>query len=220
MLGHAVFLGSRSLPRGGAASVAAVARGVITAGWSVSVGCASGADRAAVRSVLAAGAAERLQVFAVGGHDGSGFAGRASAVCQVIAANLAGASVRWWAGGPVARPLKSRLVGRSIACVRSSVSAGCSGGVVLGAVGSLPPRPFAAPSGAGLWWSCGSGSWSALGVASLLGVPRVLVLPVGRLAELAPEALPTLPGGPGHWSAVSSGLFAGAYEWAPDSCPF
>ena len=194
--------------------------GAIGAGWSLSVGCASGADRAAVRAALRAGAADRLRVYAVGGADGRGFAGRASAVASVLSASLAGATVRWWSAGGLSRSLRSRLVGRSIAAVRSAVEVGISGGAVVGVVGALPPRPFARPTGGGVWWSCGSGSWSALGAAALSGVRQVLVVPVGGLAGAGAEALPALPDSPGHWSPVSSGIFAGALEWVPDSCPF
>ena len=217
-----VLLGSRRLPAGGAAVIGRLVAGALGASWSLSVGCASGADRAAVRAALRAGAADRLRVYAVGGPDGRGYAGRASAFAGVLSASLAGASVRWWSAGPVSRPLRSRLVGRSIAAVRSAVEVGISGGAVVGVVDAPPPHAFAPPHAGGVWLSCGSGSWSALGAAALSGVRQVLVVPVGGLAGAGAGAgsLPELPGGPGRWAPVNAGIFAGALEWVPDSIPF
>lgn len=215
-----VLLGSRHLPAAGSAVMGRLVSGALGAGWSLSVGCASGADRAAVRAALRAGAADRLRVYAVGGPDGRGYAGRASAFAGVLAASMAGATVHWWSAGGLARPLRARLVGRSIAAVRSAVELGISGGAVVGVVASAPPHQFARPHSGGVWWSCGSGSWSALGAAALSGVRRVLVVPVGGLASAGAATLPQLPGGPGRWVPVEHGIFAGALEWSPDSCPF
>jgi hypothetical protein len=200
--------GSRVLPQCAAPLVGSVASALLSAGSVLAAGCAVGADAAAVSSAVAAGAASRLLLFAVGGRSGAGFAGRASAVAGVRSAVAAGAAVSWWSGGPVAVPLRARLVGRSLACVGAAAAGGAGSGLVA-FVGQLPPRAFAL----GAWPSCGSGSWSSAGAAALRGLP-VVVVPVGSLAGVAVSSLPALPGG-GSWSPVSAGALSGGFRWVP-----
>ncbi len=195
-----VISGSRSLPPSLAGSVQSVVLAAAGAGCRVSVGCAVGADSVAVSSLLAAGAAAALSVFAVGGACGGGFAGRLSAVAGVRAVAAAGGAVSWWAGGGAAVPLRGRLAARSLACVRSAV--GVPRSLVVGFVAAPPPRPF----GAGAWPSSGSGSWSSLAAAARLGLP-VFVFPAGGFA------LPLL--GAGAWSPVSAGSLVGSLRWVP-----
>jgi hypothetical protein len=185
-----------------------VASALLSAGSVLAVGCAAGADAAAVSSAVAAGAASRLLLFAVGGRSGAGFAGRASAVAGVRSAVAAGAAVSWWAGGAVSVPLRARLVGRSLACVGAAAAGGPGSGLVA-FVGQLPPRVF----GAGAWPSCGSGSWGSAGAAALRGLP-VVVVPVGSLAGVSVSSLPVLPG-KGSWSPVLSGALSGGFRWVP-----
>lgn len=199
--------GPRVLPGSAVPLVGEVVSALLRSGSVLSSGCATGADAAAVSSVVAAGAAPRLQVWAVGGSSGSGFAGPVSALAGVRSAVAAGAAVRWWAGGPSSVPLRARLVRRSLACVQSAASGGPGSGVVA-FVAALPPRPW---SGSGAWRSCGSGSWGSVGAASLLRLPVVLV-PVGQLAGVPLSSLPALPGG-GSWAPVPSGVVPG-FRWS------
>lgn len=200
--------GSRSLPAAAAPQVARVVSGLLADGSLVATGCAAGADAAAVSAVLAAGCASRLLLLAVGGSSGSGFAGRASAPAGVFAAAAAGASVRWWAGGPPSLPLRARLAARSLKCTRTAAAGGPGSGLVA-FVAQLPPRAFAP----GAWPSCGSGSWSSAAAAALLGLP-VVVVPVGSLAGVALHSLPALPGW-GSWSPVAPGALSGGFRWSP-----
>jgi hypothetical protein len=110
--------GSRSL----AASpiLAHVVQQLALAGASFRVGCASGADAQALAAAVAAGAANRLSVFAVGTSSGFGF-WDFSALPAVRAAQRAGARVSWLAGGPLSLPLSARLIRRSLAAL-----SGCS----------------------------------------------------------------------------------------------
>lgn len=197
--------GSRSLPPGAVRTVGQVVPVLLGAGSVLSVGCASGADAAAVSSALAQGAGSRLQLFAVGGASGTGFAGKASAVAGLRAAVAAGAAVSWWAGGSAAVPLRARLARRSLACVQSA-SAGGPGSGLVAFVSSLPSQPF----GSGAWPACGSGSWSSIAAAARAGL-SVVVVPVGGLSG---SLLPGLPGG-GSWAAVSLAAQVGGFRWQP-----
>ena len=114
--------GSRSLPPSAASVVSRVVGSLVSAGRPISVGCAAGADAAVVSAAVAAGGASSVQVFAVGGSCGSGFAGKASKCSGVVSAQSAGAAVSWWSGGASSVPLRSRLVSRSLACVGSAQS--------------------------------------------------------------------------------------------------
>jgi hypothetical protein len=208
--------GSRILPSSAVPLVGSAVSALLSAGSVLAVGCSAGADAAAVSSVVAAGAAPRLQVWAAFGpvsppwraarYSAPG-ACSSSSVPVVASALLAGAAVRWWAGGPASVPLRARLVRRSLACVQSAASGGPGSGVVA-FVSQLPPRAF----GPGAWPSCGSGSWGSVGAASLLGLP-VLLVPVGALAGVSLSSLPALPGG-GSWSPVSAGVLAGGFRWS------
>lgn len=199
--------GSRVLPSSAGPLVGSAVSALLSAGSVLAVGCAAGADASAVSSAVSAGAAPRLLLFAVGGRSGAGFAGRASALAGVRSAVAAGAAVRWWAGGPASAPLRSRLVARSLVCVRAAAAGGPGSGLVV-FVPQLPPRAF----GPGAWPSCGSGSWGSAGAAALQGLPVVLV-PVGPLAGVSLSSLPALPGG-GSWSPVSAGVLAGGFRWS------
>ena len=207
--------GSRSLPEASAPLVGRVVSALLGSGSLLAVGCAVGADAAAISSALAAGAARRLQVWCAFGpvsppwraarYSAPG-ACSASAVSAVASALLAGAAVRWWAGGPPSVPLRGRLVARSLACVRAAAGGGPGSGLVA-FVAQLPPRPFAP----GAWPSCGSGSWGSAGAAARLGLP-VLVVPVGTLAGVSASSLPALPGG-GAWVPASAGVVSGGFRW-------
>ncbi len=206
-----MLCGSRALPGAAVPLVGRVVAALLGAGSLLSVGCAVGADAAAVSAAVAAGAAPRLQVWVAFGpvsaarHSAPG-AWSGSAVSVVAAALRAGAAVHWWAGGPPTLPLTSRLVGRSLACLHSAAVGGPGSGLVA-FVASLPPRAF----GPGAWPSCGSGSWASAGAAALLGLP-VVVVPVGQLAGGSVSSLPALPGG-GAWVPVSAGALSGGFRW-------
>ena len=210
-----VVCGSRALPGAAVPLVGRVVSALLGAGSVLAVGCAVGADAAALSAAVAAGAAARLQVWAAFGPVSPPWAARrysapgacsASAVGAVAAALVAGAPVRWWAGGPPSVPLASRLARRSLACVRSAAAGGPGSGRVA-FVASLPGRPF----GRGPWPSCGSGSWASAAAAALLGL-SVVVVPVGPLAGASVSSLPALPGG-GAWVPVSAGVLSGGFRW-------
>lgn len=210
-----MLCGSRSLPGASAPLVGRVVSALLGAGAALSVGCAVGADAAAISAVLAAGAAPRLGVWCAFGPVSPPWpaaryrapgACSASAVSAVGSALLAGASVRWWAGGPVTVPLRARLARRSLACVRAA-SAGGPGSGLVAFVAGLPSRPFAA----GAWPSCGSGSWASVAAAALRGL-AVVVVPVGGLAGVSVASLPALPGG-GAWVPVSAGVVSVGFRW-------
>lgn len=197
--------GSRALPAAAARTVGQVVPALLGAGSVLSVGCATGADAAAVSSAVALGAGSRLRLFAVGGPGGAGFAGQLSAVAGLRAAAAAGAAVSWWAGGPASLPLRARLARRSLACVRAAAAGGPGSGLVAFVAG-LPPQPFSS----GTWPSCGSGSWAAVAAAARAGLP-VVVAPVGGLSG---SSLPGLPGG-GSWAAVGLAAQVGGFRWLP-----
>lgn len=113
--------GSRSLLPGSAGWVAcqAFTQAVARAGHLVHVGCATGADQAA----LICCPPPSLRIFATFNPQGvGGWAG--SAVSAVQAAAQSGAMVSWLAGGDLNRPLVARLMARSLAAL-----AGCSAAV-------------------------------------------------------------------------------------------
>ena len=91
-------------------------------GCSVHVGCATGADEAVIESALFSDPS-RLFVFAQFSEVGEGcFSG--SAYVPVVAAKKAGAQVSFLSGGPLSKPLKNRLMCRSMVAL-----AGCAGSV-------------------------------------------------------------------------------------------
>jgi hypothetical protein len=114
--------GSRSLPGSAAPLVARVLAGALRAGFSLSVGCAAGADALA----LAAGldlAPGRVRVFAVGSSAGEGFWSGSAPVSLLRSAAGAGAQVSWLAGGSLAVPLRARLLRRSLAALEACSTA-------------------------------------------------------------------------------------------------
>lgn len=112
------FGGSRSLSQNHFSFVSQVVQASLSAGASVHVGCAVGADQAVVHSALSVPSS--LFVFAQFSQSGQGsFSG--SAVQSVLSAQSAGASVSFLAGGPLSIPLRARLLRRSVAALR-----GCS----------------------------------------------------------------------------------------------
>lgn len=195
------FTGSRSLPTSALKTVSGVVGDLVASGNSLSVGCAVGADAAVVSSALALGGAGRLSIFAVGGSCGSGFAGPHSAVEGVRAAETAGASMQWWAGGAATVRLRSRLVGRSLACMGSASS-------VVGFVSAFPSRPW---SGDGPWFSCGSGSWSSLASVAVRG-GSIVVFPFGEAASTPLPALPVA----GVWVRAGEGVWLQGWRFEPD----
>ena len=132
-----------------------------------------------------------VRVLAAFGPGGVGsWAGSAVAVVARFAA--AGGAVVWWAGGPASAPLRARLGARTVAVV----SAASAGLVVF----------FASPASRG-------SALAARGTAAR-GLP-VLAFPLGFPAA----QLPVL--GSGRWvPAGGSGIWAGAWVWAPSSAQF
>ena len=171
--GVVAVCGSRSLPASVGALVSPVVHSLVSSGRIVSVGCAAGADALAVSAAVQAGTASGLQVFAVGGSCGFGFAGPASAFSGVQSAQAAGAGVSWWSGGGSSVPLRRRLVSRSLACVGSA-------GALVAFVSGPPPRAW---SGSGLWLSCGSGSWSSVTAAASRGNRVVVFAPGAEILQ-------------------------------------
>jgi len=202
----AMFAGSRALPAPGSAVVAQVTAAAIRAGRSVVTGCAVGADQSALSAALANPSAS-VHVFAVGGASGVGFAGTASAWPVVMSAPRSGAVVHWRAGGSLALPLRARLARRSLAAVQFTAAQG-QGSLLAAFPSALPPRQW---HGSGSWRSCGSGTWSSVAAAALLGLP-VVVFPVGALAGSPLPALPVA----GSWQQCSrSGLWSQGFIFAP-----
>lgn len=178
-------VGSRSLPPCGPALVARVVRALARAGRPLCVGCAVGADSAALSAAVAAGCAPSVSVFAVGGSSGSGFCSL-SALPGVRAAAAAGASVSWWSGGPASVPLAARLACRSRACV-----AAAPGGLVA---------LLSSPSSAG--------SLAAVSLAAASGLPA-FVFCLG----FSPSLLPSLGGS--WVPAAAAGLWSAAVRFVP-----
>lgn len=187
MGGVVAVAGSRSLPSGEAGLVRRVCGSLVRGGHSLAVGCCVGTDEAVLSSMLVAGAASRLSVFAAFGPGGAGAAGSASAVSVVAAVASAGASVRWWAGGPAGVPVQVRLANRT----QVVVGAACVGLVVF----------FGSPVSLGSLLAC------RLAVAR--GLP-VWAFPVGFPGRLLPS--PCV----GAWVASGrGGVWPGAWRWVP-----
>jgi len=215
------FAGSRSLPSlpapGGL--VAQVVGSVVSSGHPVAVGCAVGADAAVLSARLrlpfpSSSSGPSLSVFAVGGpSDSSSYVSRlaslsgfwrGSALGQVrVAASLAVSpghgccapvSVRWWAGGGAAVPLRVRLRRRSLALV--SLLASQSGSVLVAFVGR----------------GRSVGTWGTVRAAVAAGVP-VWVFPVGCSGVLFPSVGPG-----GAWvsgTAAGFGIWSRSFRWVP-----
>jgi hypothetical protein len=177
--------GSRRLPPGGSAAVAAAlaALGPVP----LAVGCCMGADGV----VLGCVPTPRLRVFAAFGPDGQGACALSavSAVCLVAAT---GAAVTWWAGGGPAVPLAARLARRTRAVMGAATS-----GLLL-----FPASPAS------------RGSWLAARLAVAQGLPVVAVplgFPPSALPALGPGRWAASPAFPGGWAwRPAPGLFDGA----------
>ena len=183
--GVVAVAGSRSLPAESSPLVAAVCRSLVASGRSLAVGCATGADAAALASVPVAA----VRCFAAFGP-GPGFAGswRGSAAPAIGRFAAAGGRVVWLAGGPVSLPLRLRLAARTRAVV-AEASAGC---VVF----------FGLPT------SRGSALAASLAVGR--GLP-VFAFPVGFPGLL----LPSLGSGQWAPFEGGAGVWAGAWVWRP-----
>jgi len=100
--------GSRSLSSSQSLLVSRLVSGLVKQGCFISVGCATGADEAAIKS-LSPG---QGQVFSAFGSGGQG-ACRWSAVSSVSQFSAKGGQVVWYSGGPLSRPLVARLSART-----------------------------------------------------------------------------------------------------------
>ena len=155
-MSRVMFGGSRSLPAiPFFPLVQAVVSSWLSAGGQVSVGCAAGADQLVISSVLSAGWASVLSVFAVGASSGAGFWSGSAPLSLLVSAAAAGASVRWLAGGGPQVPFRARLLKRSLAAL-----AGCSTAVFFlaspSSPGSLRVAAAAAQQGLRVFaFSCG-----------------------------------------------------------------
>ena len=113
--------GGRSLGLMDAHIAARLALAVIADGRPLVVGCAKGADAAAVRALSGS---NQLQIYAAWGADGKGACGW-SAVGEVQGAYIHGSPVAWWAGGGPLVFLSHRLSRRTLA-----VAGACQAGAV------------------------------------------------------------------------------------------
>lgn len=177
-MARVMICGSRRADESTVQKVDRVVEALLKKQRTLSVGCASGVDAAAVSSVIRHGGCSRLSVFAIGSSAGEGFTSSASAFEGVQAAAQAGAQVAWCAGGGLNVSMRARLARRSLACVQSLSSDDALIAFVSGCPGVW--------SGSGVWRSCSSGTWSSVLAAILSGVP-VFVFPVGDIP------LPSLP---------------------------
>ena len=213
-----MLAGSRDLAPG-AANIAAVVSALVADGAHLVTGCATGADAQVIRAALAQGVPGAMALSVLAAHGPvapSSPASRysapgswsGSAVADVAAAQRAGASVTWWAGGGPDVALRARLARRSLTAVRLVASSSC-GSQLIAWPSRLPSYPFRA----GPWPSCGSGTWASVAAAARLGVP-VVVFPVGDLVSVRLSSWPALAAG-GSWSPLTSGVFAGAAIWSP-----
>jgi hypothetical protein len=174
--GVVAVAGSRSLCPSGAGVVAHLARSLSAAGAPLVVGCATGADAAALGAVPV----HSVRVFAAFGPGGVG-AWAGSAVPAVSRFVAAGGPVVWWAGGGPAVPLRWRLAART----RAVVARAAALVVFVNSVGSR-------------------GSLLAARCAAARGVPVIafpLGFPVARLPLLGAGAwVPA--GGSGLWAGA------------------
>lgn len=106
--------GSRALPASAGRVVQRVVSSIARTGAQGFIGCAQGADRAAARAWVAAGAGQRLTMFCAGAP---GWASTAP-VSRVIT----------WAGGGPAVPVRARLAQRTAAAVRAAAGQPCQHG--------------------------------------------------------------------------------------------
>lgn len=124
--------GGRRAPAGAVPS--SFVHDLIVHGYSIHVGCATGADRQVISFVhsFRPSILPVLRVFAAFAKSGAGsFSGSAVSSVQSFAA--AGGSVSWLAGGSLSVPLVARLMARSLAALQ-----GCAAAVFFSpGVGSL-----------------------------------------------------------------------------------
>ncbi len=184
------FVGSRSLPASVAGLVQSVVSAVAAAGRSACVGCAVGADAAALVSAVSLGVP--VQVFAVGARSGQGFWSGSAFGPVLSASRLPFVRVAWGAGGPVGQPLPVRLLRRSLACVWWAARSGAGCGLVAFVVGGFRSS---------------AGSWRSVRFAVRLGLP-VVVFPVGCSVSCFPSF------GAGSWvPAAASGVWSSGFRW-------
>lgn len=183
--------GARSLNAQQLAVVQHVARQAAQTGI-VYTGCAVGADAAAW-----AGAYKKTHIFAAGNVRGEGFPAKMPPD-HLQRAAMADCNITWLAGGPLSLPLVARLARRSLAMVRAVAKAG--GSLVAFPASPCPPRAF----GPGPFPSCGSGTWSTVGAAALLGVPVFVVCSARPSADLPVAGVwtPALVFGVAGWAFV------------------
>ncbi len=183
-MGVVAVVGSRFLPVGSAALVGRACAGLVRSGRSLAVGCASGADGAALSWALAAGAVSSVACFSAFAASGAGACG-VSAVPLVRSFASRGGAVSWLAGGGLSVPLRSRLPARASAVVGSA-----SAGLVAF---------LSSPSS--------RGSVRACRLAAARGLP-VCVFPLGFSSALLPSL------GRGRWvSSGRSGVWAASWLW-------
>lgn len=193
------FVGSRSVPASALSFVGSVVSSVCSSlpPSSVAVGCSVGSDDLVLRSALGLGLP--VSLFAVGGPSVpsaplvpglslSGFWSGSGAWLSLLSPLCA--SVSWFAGGPLAVPLRRRLSLRTRALVSSVLASG--GSLVCAFV-----------SGG---FRASVGSWSAVRWA-LLGGLSVVVVPVGCSVSCFPLSF----AGVGSVSWVASSVAPGAF---------
>ena len=177
---------------------------LLRSGFGIVTGCATGADAAIIRAAIAHGAGNRLSVFAAHGPIMSFQGGRThyaggcwtwSALAPLVDAINDGARVKWWSGGGPEVPITSRLARRSLAAIKATAQGG-PGSLLIGFPGRLISPNW---RGSGIWYSCGSGSWSSIAAANALSLP-VVVFPMSTQ-----EDLPALPSEPGQWVPAING---------------
>jgi len=161
--------GGRSLGLSGSHIAARLALAVIDSGRPLVVGCAKGADAAAVQALSGS---NQLQIYSAWGANAEGSCGW-SAVREVQRAYVQGSPVAWWAGGGPLVALSNRLSRRTRA-----VGAACQAGAITvwgspGAIGTallartvaargLPVLAVAMGFGAGQLPPLGAGAWAGL----------------------------------------------------------
>jgi len=182
----------------------------VLGGWRrVAVGCARGADAAALLASLplvrqrSGLSAPLVQVFCAFGRSAEG-SWSGSAVSSVLAADAlavspghgcaAPVSVRWLAGGPASVPLRRRLAARSAALVRAVGRSGPGCGLVAFVAGGRVVSP---------------GTWLSVRLALSGGVPVVVFL-CGCEASALPSFLPGV--GPVSWVPAGSGVWASGFR--------
>jgi hypothetical protein len=185
------FGGTRALSGMGSARARSLATRIIQGGGALVVGCAKGADAAAIAAAGAL-APSRVRVLAAFGPIAPSWpapqarysapgACAASAVREVAEHRHAGGRVSWWAGGGPGVPLVARLSART-----SAVIAAADGGLIL---------LFGSPSSRGSL------------LAGRLAVARGLPVYAWALG-FPPGQLPLL--GPGRWVSGAGPLGLGA----------